>query len=450
MRRPEKRVIIREKTGGDILERSLMQELVEWKTSEGRKPLIIRGARQVGKTWLMKEFGRRYFKNFAYVNFDNNERMAALFEGNLDINRLLLAINAETGVKIEANETLIIFDEVQEVPRALGSLKYFCENAPQYAVIAAGSLLGIALHQGTSFPVGKVDFLDLYPLSFSEFLSALGEDALAEILHNKDYQLITSFHEKYIERMKEYFFVGGMPEAVVTFITKKDFVQVRKVQLNLLAYYAQDFFKHAPLREVPRINMVWNSIGMQLAKENKKFFYGQIKKGARASEFEIAIQWLKDCGLVHTVNRVSKPAYPLKAYIDFGAFKMFMFDIGLLCAQNEIDVQTILEGNKLFIEFKGAMSEQFVLQELIASGKHPFYYATETARGEIDFMLQSHADVVPIEVKAGENVKQMQSLKAYNEKYQPRLAVRISALPYRQEDWLVNLPLYMTAAIGDF
>ena len=426
-----------------------MKKLVEWKNKENRKPLIIRGARQVGKTWIMKEFGRRHFKNVAYVNFDSNERMAEVFESNLDINRILLAINAETGVKIEAGETLIIFDEVQEVPRALGSLKYFCENASEYAVVAAGSLLGIALHQGTSFPVGKVDFLDLYPLSFNEFLLARGEAALVELLQVKDYSLINSFHEKYVEYMKEYFFVGGMPEAVLTFVNQKDFGEVRKVQLNLLDYYAQDFSKHAPIREVARINMVWNSIGMQLAKENKKFFYGQIKKGARASEFELAIQWLRDCGLVHTVNRVSKPAYPLKAYIDFGAFKMFMMDIGLLCAQNEIDIQTILEGNKLFVEFKGAMSEQFVLQELITAGKQPFYYATETARGEIDFMLQLRSDIVPIEVKAGENVKQMQSLKAYNEKYQPHMAVRISGLPYQKEDWLVNLPLYMTAAIND-
>lgn len=305
-----------------------------------------------------------------------------------------------------------------------------------------------ALHQGTSFPVGKVNFIDLYPLSFKEFLMAIGEERFSELITKKEWATVTIFHEKLMERLKQYFYIGGMPEAVLNFSENQDYNSVRKIQKDLLDYYQQDFSKHAPSREVPRINLVWNSVGLQLAKENKKFFYGQIKKGARASEFEIAIQWLTDCGLIHTVNRISKPAYPLKAYVDFGAFKMFMLDIGLLCAQNNIDTQTIIDGNKLFTEFKGALAEQFVLQELISNqAPDVFYYSTETARGKIDFIIQQSSDILPIEVKAGETVKHAQSLKAFHEKYQPANSIRISGLPYTNDSWLTNIPLYAVSEI---
>lgn len=305
------------------MERFALSRMKEWNENENRKPLIIRGARQVGKTWIMKTFGQQYFEKTAYVNFDNNARMKQVFEGDLDIERLVLSISAETGVSIEAENTLIIFDEVQEVPKALTSLKYFYENAPQYAIVAAGSLLGVALHQGTSFPVGKVDFLDLYPLNFREFLCAMGEKQFVSMLDSGDTQMVTVFKTKYIERLREYYFVGGMPEVVKDFSEKKDYNRVRAIQKNLINYYQQDFSKHAEIKLVPRLNLVWNSIPMQLAKENKKYIYGQVREGSRAKDFELAIQWLLDCGLIHKVQRIQKPDLPLKAYIDFDAFKLF-------------------------------------------------------------------------------------------------------------------------------
>ena len=429
------------------MERFALSRMKEWKENENRKPLIIRGARQVGKTWIMKTFGQQYFEKTAYVNFDNNARMKQVFEGDLDIERLVLSISAETGVSIEAENTLIIFDEVQEVPKALTSLKYFYENAPQYAIVAAGSLLGVALHQGTSFPVGKVDFLDLYPLNFREFLCAMGEKQFVSMLDSCDTQMVTVFKTKYIERLREYYFVGGMPEVVKDFSEKKDYNRVRAIQKNLINYYQQDFSKHAEIKLVPRLNLVWNSIPMQLAKENKKFFFGQIKAGARMKDFEIAIEWLLDCGLITKVNRVSKPAMPLKAYIDMAAFKLFLLDVGLLGAMSELDAQSILEGSDIFVEFKGALTEQFVLQELRAETEYtPYYYATDTATFEMDFMIQKGKNVVPVEVKAEVN-QRAKSLKAYCQKYAPAYAVRISMKDYREEEWMTNLPLYAVSNI---
>lgn len=424
------------------MERFAMEKLITWKNSKYRKPMIIRGARQVGKTWLMKEFGKQEFDKVAYINFDQNTRMKGVFEGDLNIERLILALSAETGVSINANDTLIIFDEVQEVPRALTSLKYFNENAPEYAIVAAGSLLGVALHQGTSFPVGKVDFLDLYPLNYKEFLLALGEERFANLLDSDDIFMITTFKQKYIERLKEYFFIGGMPEVVNDFVRNKDFNKVREIQNNLLNYYQQDFSKHAPNILVPRLNMVWNSIPMQLAKENKKFIYGQLREGARAKDFELAIQWLEDCGLIHKVERISKPGLPLKAYMDLSAFKIYLSDVGLLSAMGELSVQAIVDGNRIFIEFKGALTEQFVLQQLISQlGLHAYYYSAEKSRGEVDFMVQGNSTIIPIEVKAEENL-QAKSLKAFVEKYNPKYAVRTSMSDYREESWLINIPLY--------
>lgn len=424
------------------MKRFAMEKLIAWKNSKYRKPMIIRGARQVGKTWLMKEFGKQEFEKVAYINFDQNTRMRGIFEGDLNIERLILALSAETGVSINAEDTLIIFDEVQEVPRALTSLKYFNENAPEYAIVAAGSLLGVALHQGTSFPVGKVDFLDLYPLNYKEFLCALGEERFANLLDSDDISMITAFKEKYIDRLKEYYFIGGMPEVVNDFVLNKDFNRVREIQNSLLNYYQQDFSKHAPNMLVPRLNMVWNSIPMQLAKENKKFIYGQLREGGRAKDFELAIQWLEDCGLIHKVERISKPGLPLKAYMDLSAFKIYLSDVGLLSAMGELSAQVIVDGNKIFTEFKGALTEQYVLQQLISQlNVHAYYYSAEKSRGEVDFLVQGSSSVVPIEVKAEENL-QAKSLKAFVEKYNPQYAVRTSMSDYREESWLTNIPLY--------
>lgn len=424
------------------MKRFAMEKLVAWKNSKQRKPMIIRGARQVGKTWLMKEFGRQEFDKVAYINFDQNTRMRGVFEGDLTIERLILALSAEAGVSINADDTLLIFDEVQEVPRALTSLKYFNENAPEYAIVAAGSLLGVALHQGTSFPVGKVDFLDLYPLNYKEFLWALGEECYVNFLNSDDISMVTTFKDKYIERLREYYFIGGMPEVVNDFVLNKDFNRAREIQKNLLNYYQQDFSKHAPNMLVPRLNMVWNSIPMQLAKENKKFIYGQLREGARAKDFELAIQWLEDCGLIHKVERISKPGLPLKAYMDLSAFKIYLLDVGLLSAMGEVSARVIVDGNRIFTEFKGALTEQFVLQQLISQlGIHAYYYSAEKSRGEVDFLIQGNSSVIPIEVKAEEN-HQAKSLRAFVEKYNPKYAVRTSMSDYREETWLTNIPLY--------
>ena len=432
------------------MDRFALEKLKQWKEKKNRKPLIIRGARQVGKTWLMKEFGRTCFKKVAYVNFDSNARMRQVFEGDINIERLILAISAETGVSIDSQDTLLIFDEVQEVPKALTALKYFCEEAPEYAIIAAGSLLGVAMHKGTSFPVGKVDFMDLYPLSFREFLRALGEERFVEILDSSDADMVTMFKSKYMDRLREYYYVGGMPEVVQSYVDSKDFNQVREIQKNLLNYYQQDFSKHAEPALVPRLNLVWNSIPMQLAKENKKYIYGQVREGARAKDFELAIQWLMDCGLIHKVQRIKKPGLPLKAYLDLDAFKIYLLDIGLLMAMVDLDARIIIDGNRIFTEFKGALTEQYVLQQLIADlGVEAYYYSTEKSSGEIDFLLQGRSSILPLEVKAEENLR-AKSLKAFCEKYHPAYAVRTSMSDYREQEWMTNIPLYNICRIKKY
>lgn len=424
------------------MKRCAMQDLIRWKNSENRKPMILKGARQVGKTWLMKEFGRLHFSKVAYITFYNNQRMKRVFDDDYDIRRIIMNINIETRMEVTPQDTLIIFDEIQEAPRVLESLKYFCENASEYAVIAAGSLLGVAIHEGVSFPVGKVDTLELYPMSYREFLEAMGETALADLLPQKDYRLISDFRDKYIFWLKNYYYVGGMPEIVQFFSQHKDYVRVRQMQNAILEQYEDDFGKHATSGDLARIRMVWNSIPMQLAKENKKFFFGQIKSGARMKDFEIAIEWLLDCGLIKKVYRVRKPAMPLKAYIDFSAFKLFLLDIGLLGALSELDAESILEGNSMFTEFKGALTEQYVLQQIVSdTGYIPYYFASESSTYEMDFMVQKGRDIVPVEVKAEENL-QAKSLKVYCQKYMPNYAVRISMSDYREQDWLVNIPLY--------
>ena len=429
------------------MERYAMQKLVQWKQRKNRKPLILKGARQVGKTWLMQEFGKRYFKNTAYVNFDRNDHMADVFEQDYNVERILMAINIETGVKIVPGETLIIFDEIQENPRAIASLKYFCEDAPEHAIIAAGSLLGVAIHKGVSFPVGKVDTLELHPLCFREFLSAVGEEGLVSLLDNKDTALMEVFQDKYIDWLKKYYFIGGMPEVVATFIENKDFSEVRYLQKRIIELYEDDFSKHTTENELPRIRMVWNSIPMQLAKENKKFFFGKIKEGARAKDFELAIEWLQDCGLIKKVYNVSKPAMPLKAYIEFSAFKLYLLDVGLLGAMSELDAKSILQGNTIFTEFKGAMTEQYVLQQLVSDTEYtPYYFSESKSEGEIDFLVQKGMDVIPIEVKAEENLR-AKSLKVFCNKYQPNIAIRTSMSNYREQEWMTNIPLWVISRI---
>ena len=422
--------------------RIAMEKLLNWKQSKRRKPLIIEGARQVGKTWLMKEFGRQAYADTVYINFDANSRMAELFASDLNTDRLILGLELYVGHKIDPESSLLIFDEVQEVPRALASLKYFYENAPQYHIVCAGSLLGIALHQGTSFPVGKVDFLKLYPLSFREFLMATGQEQFAELLDKQDFQMITSFKQTYIDALKYYYFVGGMPEAVACFAESKDFNEVREIQKRILAAYEQDFSKHAPNEIVPRLRMLWNSIPSQLAKENKKFIYGLVREGGRAKDYETAILWLSDCGLVHKVSWVNAAGIPLRAYEDLKAFKLFVLDVGLLGCMTGLRQRTLLDGNDLFVEFKGALTEQYVCQQLkTIEDLDVYYYTNDRGSCEVDFIVDTGERIIPVEVKAETNLKS-KSLRTYREKFSPEISIRTSMADYKKEDWLVNLPLY--------
>jgi len=424
------------------MERSAMEYLDIWRKKQKRKPIIVRGARQVGKTWLIKEFGKRNYKQVAYMNFESSKLLGNLFAEDYDINRIISAIQIETGLHIEAENTLIIFDEIQEAEGGITALKYFYEDAPQYHIIAAGSLLGVALHRSTSFPVGKVDFLDLFPLSFSEFLNAMGQSKLLEVLNDKEWNLVKNFKAKYIQLLKKYYFTGGMPEAVLSFAGSGDYNEVRQIQNRILLAFEQDFSKHAPAEIVPRIRMLWSSIPSQLAKENRKFIYSVIKKGSRAKDYELALQWLIDCGLAYKITRISKPGIPLKAYEDISAFKLFTVDTGLMAAMGSINAKTLLEGNIIFEEFKGALTEQYVLQQLkTLSGVAVHFWSSSQSSGEVDFVLQYGENVVPLEVKAEENL-QAKSLKSFYQKYPDMLPVRTSMSDFRKEGWLVNLPLY--------
>ncbi len=424
------------------MKREKLNDLIAWKKSGSRKPLIIRGARQVGKTWLMKEFGNTQYTQTVYINFEKNKRLHSLFVDDFDIKRVIIALQAETGLAIDPKNTLLIFDEIQEVPEAITALKYFCEDAPEYHIVSAGSLLGVALHSDISFPVGKVKFMDLYPLTLLEFLDALGENTLVKILRDGDWKLITAFKSKYIERLRQYYFVGGMPEAVEKFTENNNYREVRDVQKQILDTYELDFSKHVPAGIVPRVRMVWNSIPAQLAKENRKFIYGLIKKGSRAKDYELALSWLIDCGQVHKVCRITKPAIPLKAYEDIAAFKLFMVDVGLLTAMGDIDEKTLLEGNVIFSEFKGALSEQYVFQQVRSADEYVInYWSADRSTAEVDFVIQYEGLAIPVEVKAEENL-QSKSLKVYREKFKPVVVLRASMSDFREQDWLTNLPLY--------
>lgn len=429
------------------MRRLLLEKLIEWKDKKHRKPLILWGARQVGKTWLMKEFGASYFSNSVYVSFYNNSRMGAIFEEDYDAKRIINSIEVNQHVKITPGETLLIFDEVQNEPRVVEALKYFCEDAPEYYIIAAGSLLGVSIHEGVSFPVGKVDELRLYPMNFREFLLAMGEDRLFEYASKADCKKINEFSSMFKELLKKYVCVGGMPEAVSRFIEDQDYSKVREIQLSILSQYEGDFGKHVAANEMPRIRMTWQSLPMQLSKENKKFFFGQIQKGARQKDFEKAIQWLVDAGIVHKVNKVQKPAMPLKAYVDFSSFKLFLIDVGLLCAMSELDIDSVFQGNDIFVEFKGALIEQFVLEELVSDTAYtPYYFSGEKSTYETDFLIQKGKDIVPIEVKAETNLRS-KSLRAFHEKFSPALSVRISASDYIDQKWMKNIPLWCVSSV---
>ena len=427
------------------MNRHSIKELIRWKEARRRKPLIIEGARQVGKTWLVKEFARKYYDNIAYINFEEQIYMRNLFETDFDVRRIIPAIDAATHQTCKPGKTLIFLDEIQEATNGITALKYFYENAPEYHIIAAGSLLGLELHKQTSFPVGKVQFMTLYPMSFLEFLDALGENALTGFIDKKDWDNINLFSAKLKDLLKQYYYVGGMPEAVLAFSETRDWREVREIQNEILESYDRDFSKHAPEDIVPRIRQLWNSLPAQLSKENRKFLYGVVREGARAREYEIALQWLFDGGMIHRVSNVSAPRLPLKSYEDKASFKIFAVDIGLLGAMCELDPDTIVKGNNIFTEFKGALTEQYVLQQLKL--KHdPYYWSKPNARLEIDFLLQIGSEIVPIEVKAEENLK-AKSLRQFVLDNGTDTAYRTSMSNFREEEWMTNLPLYAVSSI---
>jgi len=399
------------------MQRIIIKDLERWKSSNNRKPLIIQGARQVGKTWVMKEFGEVHFQQVVYINFESSVRLQSIFKDDFDIQRILLVLEIETGISISPASTLIILDEIQEAEKGLTALKYFNENAPEYYVLAAGSLLGVSIQKNKTFPVGKVDLLSLYPLSFEEFLINVDETTLAKAIKNKNWNVVSPFHEKLIHYLRLYYFIGGMPEAVSTYIETNDMRLVRTIQGNILIGYENDLAKYAPIEIVPKIRLVWQSIIGQLAKENKKFIYGHLKSGARAKEFESAINWLINAGLLIKCMKISKPTIPLKSYADYDVFKLYLLDVGLLNAMADVDVQVLLNKNQILVEYKGAMTEQFVCQQLCIH-HDVFYWTAENATAEVDFILQKANDIIPIEVKAEENLKS-KSLKVFVENFNP-------------------------------
>lgn len=425
------------------MKRDALEEMVAWKNRVGHKPLVLRGARQVGKTWLMREFGRLHYEHVAYVSLLDSPYASRLFEGDFQANRLLQGISMLCGVEVKPGKTLVILDEIQECERALTALKFLRENAPEYDIMAAGSLLGVAARQKKmSFPVGQVEFLDLYPLSFAEFLQSVGESSLCHVLRTLDMSLLPLVHERYVERLRQYMWVGGMPEAVQAFADGALPEQVRSIQLQILTGYESDFSKYTESFNIARIHAAWQSLPSQLSHENKKFVYGRIAQGARAREYEMALEWLRLCGLVYRIPRISKPAVPLSAYADAAAFKLFMSDTGLLCAKAGLDAQVVMSGTRIFEEFKGALTEQFVLQELMAMKSLPVAYWASEGIAELDFVVQHSDDIVPIEVKACTNLR-ARSLAAYRAKYEPRASIRTSLAGFEARDGLFNIPLYM-------
>lgn len=422
------------------MERDLMFELFQWKDRENRKPLILRGARQVGKTWLIREFAQRAYHSHVYVNFEDDEILRDVFTQDFDIERILSVVGLRMHTVIDS-DTLIIFDEIQAAPRGITSLKYFFEKAPQLHVVAAGSLLGISSHYDESFPVGKVDYLNLYPLSFREFLRAVGEIQLLELLEKKDWEKMIYVRDQLISLLKTYYYIGGMPEVVNSFLHRHDYDEVRRLQNNILLTYSDDMSKHAPKELVPRMRLVWNSIVGQLAKENRKFLYGLLRSGGRAKDFEMAIEWLVNAGLIYKVHRCKSGELPLSAYEDTSSFKVFMLDVGLLCAMAKLPAETLVNGNEMFLTYKGAMTEQYVYQQLRSKVDFAYYWSAENSKGEIDFLVQDKGRVIPVEVKAEENLKS-RSLRSFVSSYEGMHGIRLSMSDYRKQDWMTNIPLY--------
>ncbi|MGM9841730.1 MAG: ATP-binding protein [Candidatus Limisoma sp.] len=422
------------------MEREAIKLLYEWKSRTNRKPLVIRGARQVGKTWLMLEFARKAYDKWIYINFEDEEVLKHVFEPDFNIERILEAISLRFHTEVDAN-TLLIFDEIQAAPRGITSLKYFYEKAPEYHIITAGSLLGVSMHRGDSFPVGKVDFVSLYPMNFMEFLRAAGEEGYARIIEESKWESIAYVKDRIVQLLRTYYFVGGMPEAVKAYCDGSGYEEVRRIQSNILLSYENDLSKHAPTKEVPRIRMVWQSIMSQLAKENRKFIYGVLRQGSRAKEFEVAVEWLRDAGLIYKVNRTKSGEMPLSAFEDFGSFKLFMLDVGLMCTMNKLPADSILLGNEVFLSYRGAMTEQYVCQQLMGTVDSIYYWSADNSRGEIDFLIQKGDRIIAIEVKAEENLK-AKSLSAFVARYPSLYAVRLSMSDYREQDWMDNVPLY--------
>ncbi len=424
------------------MKRFLMDELIAWKDRPCRKPLILNGARQVGKTWLLKEFGKTQFKNVAYVNLDDNPRMREQFELGYDIPRIISAIQFETGQVVLEGDTLIVLDEIQACPKALTSLKYFCENTPGYAVAAAGSLLGITVHEGSGYPVGKVDTLDLYPLHFREFLVATGNAQLRDLLDSGEVDIINSFSSRFIPLLRQYYYIGGMPEVLGAFLDRGLLEDARKVQIELLRGYERDISKHLSRTETEYALAAWRSIPSHLGRENKKFVFSRIASGARARNYQAGITWLTQAGITPLVRRISKPGIPLSPYADDSAFKLFLVDVGLLGAMVQLDKETVIGGNKIFEEFKGSLTEQYVCQQLVSDcGLTPYYWSAENSSGEIDFLVQKTNSVYAIEVKAEENLR-AKSLRAFKESHPEIRSVRFSLSGYREQDWMRNVPLY--------
>ena len=435
------------------MKRRVERQLLAWKNNPNKMPLIMEGARQVGKTWIMKEFGFEYYKNTVYFNFDNSRQLHRLFEADLNPHRIISELEFMSGQKIIPRETLVIFDEIQECNRALASLKYFCENAPEYHVISAGSLLGIAIHGGNSFPVGKVDTIRLYPMTFAEFLDAIGETRYRKIVERKAYNSAYAIENDLINHLKHYYFVGGMPKAVQAFVSNKNLEEVRQIQKNILLDYERDFSKHIDAPSIPKVGIIWNSIPSQLAKENKQFIYKEMKQGARASQFESAFHWLIKVGLIYTVNRIETPRLPLSAY-EQSAFKVYMLDVGLLSARSDLTIQNFVNPNfEVFNDFRGALTEQYVLQELQAATEEKnniFYWMNDRKKGqaEVDFLLQYEGNIIPIEAKASINLK-AKSLKVYMDYYNPRFALRTSLSKFGRNKNLYDIPLYLIGELPE-
>lgn len=423
------------------MNRKIYNELKIWKESRDRKPLVLLGARQVGKTWIMRHFGDCEYESVAYINCDDEPRAKELFRSDYDMNRILLSIQVITGVKVIPGKTLVVLDEIQELERGLHSLKYFYEKAPQYHVMVAGSLLGITLGHGESFPVGKVDILNMYPMSFSEFLDAMGKTELNSLIESKEWQVIDLMKDKFEHILRQYYYVGGMPKVVSNYVNHGDLAEVRKEQMSIVAAYRRDISKHTTTRESMRIGQVLDSLPSQLARENKKFIYGAVRKGARAADFELSIQWLVDAGLVLRIHRVKEARMPLKFYEELDSFKLFLLDCGLLACMADTPADQMLIDNKIFTEFKGAFTEQFVAQELVSMGVKPYYWSNDRTPAEIDFVVQQEGRVLPIEVKASTNVRS-KSLAQFIKDNVGLKGLRLSLCSYIDQSWMENVPLY--------